>query len=230
MRVAGLLEQVGRHARFERARAHPAGRPHADVLLDHLGAFRDRARLVMLPHRAQHLGIGAAVPEHVVAARLDLLDDLRIVMADAAVEQDRRRQLQLVEDLEQPPVADAVAVVAPGEIARGLRAGAVARVHADAGAEGEVLDVERNVEGQPLALRPAVIGPRRDRRIVIAVVAGKLQHRSSPVAFEIVGLMKSTARLSVSRKSRRRQGRRRRNVLDQSSHARRSGMNGMHEC
>ena len=53
------------------------------MLLDGLGAIRDGARLVGLPHAAHQLGIGAAVAEHVVAARFDLLDDLRIV--------DRRR-------------------------------------------------------------------------------------------------------------------------------------------
>ena len=110
--------------------------------------------LVVLPHAAQQLGIGAAVADHVVAARFDLVDDLRIVVADRAVEQDGGRQLELVENLEQAPVADAVAVVAPGIVARGLLA-AAHRVHADAGAEREMLDVERDVEGEPLAARPA---------------------------------------------------------------------------
>ena len=37
---------------------------------DDVDAFLDDAALVVLPHAAQHLGIGAAVAEHVVAALL----------------------------------------------------------------------------------------------------------------------------------------------------------------
>src|SRR5262249_47341249 len=82
--------------------------------------------------------------------------------------------------LEQPPVAEAVAVIAPGEVARRLLAAAIGRIHAEAGVEREVLDVERDVEGEPLAARPAVVLALDDRRIVITVVAGKLQHQSPP--------------------------------------------------
>ena len=102
-------------------------------------------------------------------------DDVRIVVADAAVEQDGCRQLELVQDLEQAPVADPVTVVAPGEIARRLLA-AADRVHAEPGAEREMLDVERDVEGEPLASGPSVVRPLDDRRIGIAGMARKCQH------------------------------------------------------
>jgi hypothetical protein len=49
-----------------------------------------------------------------------LFDDLRIVIADAAVQKNRRGQFQLVQNFEQAPIPDPVAVVAPGEIARRL--------------------------------------------------------------------------------------------------------------
>src|SRR5262245_10795751 len=78
MGVAGLFEQVCRDVGFERAGAHPSGGTHADMLFDHLGAFLDGARLVVLPHSPQQLGIGAAVAEHIVAAGFDLLHDLLI--------------------------------------------------------------------------------------------------------------------------------------------------------
>jgi hypothetical protein len=51
-----------------------------------------------------------------------LFDDLRIVIADAAVQKNRRGQFQLVQNFEQAPIPDPVAVVAPGEIARRLLA------------------------------------------------------------------------------------------------------------
>jgi hypothetical protein len=47
-----------------------------------------------------------------------LFDDLRIVIADAAVQKNRRGQFQLVQNFEQALIPDLVAVVAPGEIAR----------------------------------------------------------------------------------------------------------------
>ena len=145
------------------------------MFCDNLGAFLNRARLVVLPHSAQQLGIGAAMAEHVVAAGFDLFHDLRVVVADAAVQKDGGGQLELVEDLEQPPVADPVAVVAPGEVARGLL-GAADRIHPQPGAEREMLDVERDVEGEPLASRPVVVFPLDDGRIGVSAMAGKFQH------------------------------------------------------
>src|SRR5262249_17258830 len=122
------------------------------------------------------------VAEHIVAALPDLCDDVRILVAHHAVEQDRGRQFELIEDFEQAPVADAVAVVAPGEVARGLRTGAIARIHSDAGAEGEMLDVERDVEREPFSLGPAVVGALHDRHEAVAGMARKLQHSSSPLS------------------------------------------------
>jgi hypothetical protein len=149
------------------------------VFLDDLGAFLDGARLVMLPHAPQQLGIGTAMADHVITAGFDLFDDLRVVIADAAIQQDRGGQLQLVEDLEQAPIADPVAVIAPGEIARGLLT-AADRIHPQSGAEREMLDIERDVEGEPLALRPTVVFALDDRGICVSAVAGKFQHWGAP--------------------------------------------------
>jgi hypothetical protein len=52
----------------------------------------------------------------------NLFDDMRIGIADAAVQKNRRRQFQLVQNFEQAPIPDPVAVVAPGEIVRRLPA------------------------------------------------------------------------------------------------------------
>jgi hypothetical protein len=142
-------------------------------------------RLVLLPHRSQQFGVGAAVASHVVAAGFDLFHDLRVVVADAAVQKNRGKQFQLVQDLEQAPIADPVAVVAPGEIARRLLA-AAHRIHSQP-AEGEMLDVERDIEGEPLASRPVVVFALDDRRIGVSGVAGKFQHGGTPGSFETVG-------------------------------------------
>src|SRR6185295_16140322 len=124
-----------------------------------------------------------------VAAGFDLLHDLRVVVADAAVQQDGGGQLQLVEDLEQPPVADPVAVVAPGEVTRGLLA-AADRIHPQPSAEREMLDIERDVEGEPLASRPAVVFPLDDRRIGVSAMAGKFQHGCAPWWLGILARMR----------------------------------------
>ena len=176
MRIPRLFQQIGRDARFERTGPHPSGGPHPDIFLDDRRAFLDRARLVLLPHRAEQLGIGAPVAKNVVTARFDLLNEVRVVVADAAVEQDRRGQLELVEHLEQAPVADAVAVIAPGEVARGLLPAAVGGIHPQPGTEGEMLDIERHVERQALAPRPLIARPFDDRRIGVASMAWKLEH------------------------------------------------------
>src|SRR5262249_6160656 len=147
-----------------------------DMLLYDLGAFLNCATLIVLPHAAEQLGIAAPVAEHVVAALLDLLDDVRILVAHGGVEKYRRRQLELVENLEQSPGADAVAVVGPGKIARRRRAAAIGRVHSQAGAEGEMLDVQRDVEGEPLAAGPIVIRPLLDGHVIVTGMAGQLEH------------------------------------------------------
>jgi hypothetical protein len=80
------------------------------------------------------------------------------VLVDEAVRVVRRRQLELVEELEQPPDADAVAIVAPGIVAVRLRLPGLRRVVAEAGAEREPLDVRREDESEAPFLS---IGPAR---------------------------------------------------------------------
>src|SRR5262249_60548867 len=80
-------------------------------------------------------------------------------------------------------IADPVAVIAPGEIARGLLA-AAHRIHPQPGAEREMLDVERHIEGEPLASRPIVVFTLDDGRIGVAGMAGKFQHRGPPSPIE----------------------------------------------
>jgi hypothetical protein len=66
VRVAGLFEQIRRDVGFERARAHPTHGPH------------ERYFSMISVHS------------------WTLFDDLRIVIADAAVQKNRRGRFQLV--------------------------------------------------------------------------------------------------------------------------------------
>jgi hypothetical protein len=113
------------------------------------------------------------VGDDLVAALADRGHHLRGVFVDQAVGVVRRRQLQLIEELEQPPDADAVAVVAPGIVAMRLRLAGLRGVVTEAGAECEPLDVRRDDEGESLAARPAVVAPLRQRDEVVAAVLGK---------------------------------------------------------
>src|SRR5262249_54542191 len=88
-------------------------------------------------------------------------------------------QFELVQDFEQAPVPNPVAVVAPGEIARRLLA-AAHRIHPQAGPEREMLDVERDIEGEPLASRPTVVFQLDDRRIGVSGMAREFQHGGAP--------------------------------------------------
>jgi hypothetical protein len=113
------------------------------------------------------------VRHDLVAAPADRRHDLRRVLVHQAVGVVRGGKLQLVEELEQPPDADAIAVVAPGIVAVRLRlvvlgivvpAPFAIRVHGKIG---------RQAECEALASRPIVIPALRDRRIVVSAVAGQ---------------------------------------------------------
>ena len=138
---------------------------------------RDRLRdltqdvfLVGLPQAAQVLRVAACVRNDLVAAPADGVGDLRRVLVDQAVRAVPGGELELVQQVEQAPDADPIAVVAPGIIAVRLRLAGLRRVVAEARAEGEPLDVGGDGEREPPALGPCVVAPRRQGRIVIAVV------------------------------------------------------------
>src|SRR5262249_59979462 len=77
---------------------------------------------------------------------------------------------ELVEQLEEPPDAHAVAVVAPAVDAVALRLIGRRDGRALADAEAEGLDVERDVDGQPPATGPRVVRSCRDVGVVVAPV------------------------------------------------------------
>src|SRR5262249_53752900 len=81
---------------------------------------------------------------------------------------------EFVEEVENAPDADAVAVVAPRVIALRLRCRAAGRIGAEAGAEGEVLDIVAEIDGEPLAAGPRVVLAAIDWHVVVAVVGRQL--------------------------------------------------------
>ena len=110
---------------------------------------------------------------NVVAALFHAFDYFRIILSDETIEEDRRRQFQVVEHLEDTPDADAKAVVPPGEIALGLRRVlALIWIGAAPRQEGKMLDVQFDVESKPLAFGPIVVRQSLDRGIPVAAVAG----------------------------------------------------------
>src|SRR6185436_7586188 len=168
--VAELLQEIRRVGILIGARSHPAGRRRALVARDRLGDLAQDALLVGLPQPFQVLGVGAAVRDDLVAAGADRRHDLRRIFVQQAVGVMRRGQLELVEQLEQRPHADAVGVVAPRIVAMRLRLALLRRVVAEAGAEREPLDVGRQHEREALAARPAVVLALDQRDEIVAAV------------------------------------------------------------
>jgi len=50
-----------------------------------------------------------------------------------------------------------------------------------AGAEREMLDVEAEVDGEPLAAGPRIVRPLGDRRVGVAIVVRETEHHGSSV-------------------------------------------------
>src|SRR5262249_52280064 len=136
-------------------------------LVAHIG---DEPSLILFPHLSLALGIGAAVTDDLVPTRLDLGQDIRGVIEERGVDEMRGRQAELIEKIEDAPHADAVAIIAPGEGARVRRRQLGGHGMAKASPKGEMLDVETDIDGELLALRPAVARTIPDRGVGIAVV------------------------------------------------------------
>src|ERR671936_1002717 len=107
---------------------------------------------------------------NLVAALSDRRHYLRCVVVHQAIGVVRGGQLQLIEELQQPPDADAIAIVTPGIVAMRLRLARLRRVVTQAGTEGEPFDVGGDDECEALAARPAVVAPLRERYKIVAVV------------------------------------------------------------
>src|SRR5206468_1846014 len=159
-------------------RAHPADGAPALVPLDGGGDARDHGALLVLGHVLLALGVRHAVTDDLVAALSQPLGDVGGGLVDLDVHLRLDRQVELVEEVEEPPDPDAVAVVTPGIDAGTHRL--VGRRDGDAlaHAEAERLDVDRDVHGEARAVRPRVVRPLRDVGVVVASVGGQ-RHTAS---------------------------------------------------
>ena len=193
--VARFLQHVDRDRRVRHARAHPAVRAAARKR----ASMREVAsatmlRFVVLPHRALPLRLRAAVPDDLVAPRAHPLHEVGAMRADEAAHVVRGRKLQLFEQIEEPPHADAMAVVAPRVVALRLAGGGPERrIGSRPGAESEILDVRADIEREPLAARPVVGRTAIDHRVLVARVMGR-RARSVDLRAGVLDDLASTSR------------------------------------
>ncbi len=138
--------------------------------LNDRGRLRDQRALRRLVQHALAFGVGAAMADHLVAARPEGIHQLRAIAIDLAVHQHADRKIQRVEQFQHAPGADPVAIVAPGIIQHvGLRP-ARRQLRPQPLAKGEMLQVQRDIDRQPFFTRPAIVRPANNRHIVIAAM------------------------------------------------------------
>ncbi len=163
--VAGLLQQVGRRVARIDSRAEPSRGLLALVTLDRVRHVADKLCLARFVEIVLMLGVAAPMTDDLVAAFPERGDHLRAMIVNLAVEQQRDRQLKLVEQLQQAPNADPVAVFAPTPvIGVGMRQPRRVR-HAKPLAIGEMLKVQAYVNREALSVGPLEIGPIDDRAV-----------------------------------------------------------------
>ena len=168
--ITGFLQEVGRDGRVRQPGAHPAGRPLALVLLDGRGHALDQGALIGLVEMVLFVRVGLAMAKKLVAPRAQLLGDVGRHLVDRRVHLRLDRDVERVEHFEQAPHADPVAVVAPRKDRMALRLIGRRDRRALALAEGERLDVERDINRETLAIGPVVIGPRGNVGILVAAM------------------------------------------------------------
>src|SRR5690606_7234423 len=128
---------------------------------DFFGRFLDQATLFVLGENVLALAIRAAMTDDLVAARLDALKDLWVITQHTRVGVVRGWEPHLIQQIEEVPLANAIAVIAPGEIS--VRLGGVQRgaVASKTIAVAEYLDIVAHAHGQALAARPFIFRPLR---------------------------------------------------------------------
>src|SRR5204862_4517315 len=122
--------------------------------------------LALFPECVPPLGTGAPMPDELVAATADPLDNVGAVFEHRRIDVVRAGEAEFIEQVEVIPEPDPVAVIAPGIIALVLRAAAARRVGAEPGAKREMLDVVAEEDREPFPFRPVIDRPSRDRDVV----------------------------------------------------------------
>ena len=133
-------------------------------------ARSERGLALGIRQMALPLGVGAAMAHDLVAARAAGRDQPRRIVVHRAVDQRRQRQAERIERVQHVPGADTVAVITPRKIENvGLRS-AGRQFRTQSLTIREMLQVEREIDREPTASRPGVVGAAAQRDVVIAVV------------------------------------------------------------
>ena len=126
------------------------------MALDGLGDLGDQRGLGCLVEVLLHVRVGDPVTQDLVAALPEGLRNVGAMLVDAEIHLGFDGHVEGVEQLEQAPDADPIAVIAPREDAVAVRLVRRRDGRALALAEAELLDVDRDVDGETGPVRPVV--------------------------------------------------------------------------
>ena len=193
--IAFLGQQVGRRAAFGDPGGQPAVRRGALVARNGLGRVGDQAAFLGLGQHRLAFGIGAAMAGHLVAARPMGGHQVWRVVVHRAVEQHGRGHRDLIQQVQQPPAADPVAIVAPGEVQHIRLRPAGGEFGAQPFPEGEMLQIDAEIDGELRPTRPGIGGAPPPGRVVVASMGR--QHRGSSARIQHVSLPRPVSTASV---------------------------------
>ena len=171
--VAGLGQQIGCEAALRDPRREPAAWRRSRFACDAIAAARQQAPFGLGRPVALAFGVGVAVADDLVAACGAGGQQIGAMVVEGGVDQRRTGQRELVEQLDAAPRAHAVAVFAP----RVVEHVGLGRDRADGRAqplaEGEVFEIEAQVDRQARAVGPGVVGAAVDGLVVETPVRGQ---------------------------------------------------------
>ena len=169
--IARRLQQIGRRLALGNPRTQPAAGPDAQRrqprrhIVDHRPLVIDR-------QFALRLGIAAAMRGDLVAPVAARLGQAGAAIEHLGIEERGGLQLQPVEQVEQAPRADPIAIIAPGivhDVRLGLRRG---QLGPEPAVKVEHLVVDAEIDGEPAPARPVIDGAIDDGAIAVSVVIG----------------------------------------------------------
>src|ERR1700722_15561878 len=116
-----------------------------------------------------------------VAARAKSLSEAGRVGVNIRIDQHRGRRLQFIKQIDHPPCADAIAIVAPGIVQGVGRPAARGEFGAGPFAESETFEIDSDIDGESGAVRPGIARSPADRRIIVALVGRRRPRHSEPI-------------------------------------------------
>ena len=173
IRDAVRRQQFRRVRRFQLARAEPAAHRLAGQRAQALQGALYQLGLVLPRQRARMRVVHVpAVADDFIAARQQVLEQIRIALGQARVDGQRRLHAVRVKRLQEAVDADAVAVVAQGKVAqiRVRHAHAARQAHRAGRIHGEKLQSHVHPQGQLFPVRPGHGGAPAQHRPVVALM------------------------------------------------------------